>query len=52
MKTYWIEYIDGTRKTFEAKTKTEAYWYFKLEGDHAYNYGLVKKEKDKGTQNV
>jgi hypothetical protein len=37
--TYWIEYLDGTIKEFEAENDTEAYWYFIMEGDHAYDYG-------------
>ena len=42
MKDWWIEYIDGTRKIFQAPDRVAAHHYFMMEGDHAYDYGLVE----------
>jgi len=42
MQDWWIEYTDGTRRIFQAPDKVAAHHYFMMEGDHAYNYGLVE----------
>jgi len=48
MKKYWIEYIGGERKVFEAENEKDARWYFMMEGDHAYDFGEIKEdEQDK-----
>jgi len=41
---YWIEYVDGTRRTFEAENDIEARHYFMMEGDHAHDYGPIEDE--------
>lgn len=39
---YWIKYTDDTVKHFDADSDKEALHYFRMEGDHAYNYGRVR----------
>jgi hypothetical protein len=41
---FWIEYVDGTIKEFEADNKRAAFHYFYMEGDHAYNVGSYDEE--------
>ncbi len=38
---YWIEYTDGTTRTFFAENDLEAHHYFMMEGDHAHNFGHI-----------
>jgi hypothetical protein len=39
---YWIRYTDDTVKHFDADSDRDAYHYFMMEGDHAYDYGPVR----------
>ena len=39
---YWIRYTNDTVNHFEADSDKEAHHYFMMEGDHAYDYGLVQ----------
>jgi hypothetical protein len=39
---YWIRYTDDTVKHFDANSDKEALHYFRMEGDHAYDYGRVR----------
>jgi len=45
LKTYWLEYMDKKIIIKHFKTKEEADWYCKNEGDHLWDYGPVI-EKD------
>ena len=39
---YWIRYTDDTVKHFDADSDKEALHYFRMEGDHAHDYGRVR----------
>jgi len=41
--TYYINYTDGSSKTFEAENDKEALHYFRMEGDHAIDFGREPK---------
>ena len=43
MENYWISYVNGTITTFYAKNRSEALWYFMMEGDHAWDWGLLSE---------
>lgn len=42
---YWIKYTNDRESRFWAINPTEAYRYFRMEGDHAYDYGIEDKKK-------
>ena len=40
--THWIQYTDGSIRTFRADTEKAAFAYYKSEGDHALDFGEIE----------